>query len=67
MPIRIKQHKVKGGRVKAHKRRKKGGGTIMVKSATRKASTIKAHKQAASGKGKKKRNSVGKMVYKGNK
>ena len=62
---RITAHKRSAGRVKAHKRRVKGGGTIMVKTSTRKASTIKAHSQREKGKGRKVRNSVGRMVYAG--
>lgn len=65
--LKVKASKRKSAKVKAYKRKLKGGGTIMVKAGTRKASTVKAHTAAAKGKGKKVRNSVGKMVYKGKK
>lgn len=53
----------KGGKIKAHKRKKKGGGVVMVKSSTRKAARVSAHSKRAAGKGRKVRNSVGTMVY----
>lgn len=63
--LKVKASKRKAGKVKAHKRKVKGGGTVMVKAGTRKAATVKAGKRNAPGKGKKVRNTVGKMVYKG--
>lgn len=62
--LKVKTSKRKAGKVKAHKRKLKGGKTVMVKSGTRKSATIKAHKAAAKGKGKKVRAANGKMVYK---
>ena len=60
---KVSAYKRKAGKVKAHKRRVKGGGTIMVKASTRSAATIKAHKAREKGKARKKRNSVGRVVY----
>lgn len=63
----VKASTRKAGKVKAHKRRLKGGGTVMVKAASRKTARVGAHKKRAKGHGRKVRNTVGRMVYAGNK
>jgi len=64
--IKVKSHRISGGTVKAHKRKVKGKGIVMVKSTTRKSGTIKGHSQNLPGKALYKRNSVGTIVYRGN-
>jgi len=67
MQIKVTTHKTSGGIVKSHKRKVKGKGVIVVKSARRKSARVPAHLQSMRGHALKKRNSVGNIVYKGNK